>query len=60
MVRAIDKERILGTVKHEKSIIDFFTGVGTGLITSCLFSPKFHNKNSSNFCWTFNDRYWVV
>ena len=23
MVRAIDKERILGTVKHEKSIIDF-------------------------------------
>ena len=40
MVRAIDKERILGTVKHEKSIIDFFTGVGTGLITSCLFSPN--------------------
>ena len=40
MVRAIDKERILGTVKREKSIIDFFTGVGTGLITSCLFSPN--------------------
>ena len=40
MVRAIDKERILGTVKHEKSIIDFFTGVGTRLITSCLFSPN--------------------
>ena len=40
MVRAIDKERILGTVKHEKSIIDFFTGVGTGLITCCLFSPN--------------------
>ena len=39
MVRAIDKERILGTVKHEKSIIDFL-GVGTGLITSCLFSPN--------------------
>lgn len=23
MVKAIDKERVLGTIKHEKSIIDF-------------------------------------
>ena len=39
MVRTIDKERILGTVKREKSIMDFFTGAGTGIVASCLFSP---------------------
>ena len=39
MVRAIDKERILGTVKREKSIMDFFSGAGTGIVASCLFSP---------------------
>lgn len=26
-------------IKHEKSIIDFFTGAGTGLVLSCLSSP---------------------
>lgn len=26
-------------IKHEKSIIDFFTGAGTGIVVSCLFSP---------------------
>ena len=60
MVRAIDKERILGTVKHEKSIIDFFYGCRYRTDYILLVFPKFHNKNSSNFCWTFNDRYWVV
>lgn len=39
MVKAIDKERVLGTIKHEKSITDFFTGAGTGIVASCLFSP---------------------
>lgn len=39
MVAAIDRERVLGTLKREKSIIDFFTGAGTGLVASCLFSP---------------------
>lgn len=39
MVRTIDKERMLGTIKHEKSIVDFFTGAGTGLVASCLLSP---------------------
>jgi len=39
MVKAIDKERMLGMIKKEKSIIDFFTGSGTGIIVSCLFSP---------------------
>ena len=32
MVKAMDKERALGTIKHEKSIIDFFTGAGTGIV----------------------------
>ena len=39
MVKAMYKERVLGTIKHEKSIIDFFTGAGTGIVVSCLFSP---------------------
>lgn len=39
MVTAIDRERILGTIRKEKSIIEFFTGAGTGIIASCLFSP---------------------
>lgn len=39
MVKTIDKERVLGKIKKEKSIIDFFTGAGNGIIVSCLLSP---------------------
>ena len=39
MVKAIDRERILGAIKREKTVIDFFTGAGTGIVASCLFSP---------------------
>lgn len=40
MVKTIDKERLYGTVlKREKNINGFFTGSGTGMIISCLFSP---------------------
>ena len=39
MVTTIDRERVLGKIKNEKSIIDFFTGAGTGIIVSCLLSP---------------------
>ena len=39
MGKTIDKERVLGKIKKEKSIIDFFTGAGTGIIVSCLLSP---------------------
>ena len=39
MVKAIDRERALGTIKREKAVIDFFTGAGTGIVASCLFSP---------------------
>ena len=39
MVKAMDKERALCTIKHEKSIIDSLTGAGTGIVASCLFSP---------------------
>lgn len=39
MVLSIDKERVMGTIKHEKSGADFFTGAGTGIVVSCLFSP---------------------
>lgn len=38
MVKSIDKERSIGTIKHKKSITDSFSGVGTGLVISCLFS----------------------
>ena len=39
MVQSIDKERVMETIKHEKSVVDFFTGAGTGIVASCLFSP---------------------
>lgn len=40
MIKEIDKERLYGTfVKKEKSVIDFFTGAGTGIVVSCLMSP---------------------
>ena len=39
MVQSIDKERVMGIIKYEKSVVDFFTGAGTGIIVSCLFSP---------------------
>ena len=39
MVQSMDKERAMGVIKREKSIVDFFTGAGTGIIVSCLFSP---------------------
>ena len=39
MVQSIYKERVMGIIKREKSVVDFFTGVGTGIIVSCLFSP---------------------
>lgn len=31
MVQSMDKERSMGIIKHEKSIVDFFTGAGTGI-----------------------------
>lgn len=40
MVRTIDKERMYGTyVRHQKSMIDFLTGSGTGILISCLMAP---------------------
>ena len=38
MVQSMDKERAMGIIKHEKSIVDFFTGPGTGIVVSYLFS----------------------
>ena len=39
MVKTIDKERMHSKIKHAKSIIDIFSGAGTGIIVSCLISP---------------------
>ena len=40
MVKTIDKERLYEEVfKHKQSIIDSFTGAGTGLVMSCSKSP---------------------
>lgn len=38
MVQAIDRERIIGKIKREKSLVDFLTGAGGGLVVSCLLS----------------------
>lgn len=44
MVKRIDQERMFGTVRRERSITDFFTGAGTGLMASGLFSPASPGK----------------
>lgn len=40
MVSVIDKERLLGRIRRERTIADSFTGAGTGILASCLFSPN--------------------
>ena len=40
MVRAIDRERAAGEIRREKTLIDMFTGAGTGIVASCLLSPQ--------------------
>lgn len=40
MIKEMDKARVLGEVKHEQTLTDFFTGAGTGIVVSCLFSPS--------------------
>jgi transcriptional regulator with XRE-family HTH domain len=39
MVQAIDQERAAGAIRREKALIDMFTGAGTGIVASSLFSP---------------------
>ena len=34
-----EDSKMVKKIKKEKSIIDFFTGAGTGIIVSCLLSP---------------------
>ena len=48
MVKTIDKERVLGKIKKEKSIIDFFIGAGSGIIVACFFSPDSSVRSASN------------
>ena len=40
LVQTIDRERAAGTLRREKTLIDMFTGAGTGIVASCLFSPR--------------------
>lgn len=49
MVKTIDKERMLSKIKHAKSVIDIFSGAGTGIIVSCLISPDSIRKTIAVF-----------
>ena len=40
MIKKIDKERVMGIIRQEQSVTDFFTGAGTGIVVSCLLSPN--------------------
>ena len=41
MIVSIDKERISGReIEREKSIIDSFTGAGTGILLSCVWAAE--------------------
>ena len=37
MVQSIDKERVMGIIKREKSVVDFFTGAGPELLYLAYF-----------------------
>ena len=60
MVQSIDKERVMGIIKHEKSVVDFFTGAGTGIIVSCLFSPDSSVKTTVIIVGIIMVWYWLV
>lgn len=49
MVKTIDKERMHSKIKHARSIIDIFSGAGTGIIVSCLISPDSIRKTIAVF-----------
>ena len=36
MVQSIDKERVMGIIKREKSVVDFFTVIIVGIIMVCI------------------------
>lgn len=41
MVESIDKERITGReIERERTIIDSFTGAGTGILLSCVWAAE--------------------
>ena len=41
MIESIDKERISGReIEREKTIIDSFTGAGTGILLSCVWAAE--------------------
>ena len=60
MVQSIDKERAMGIIKHEKSIVDFFYRCRNRNCGILLIFPGFIDKNYSHYCWNYNDRYRLV
>ena len=48
MIARIDYERMYGSIKKRLSIINFFTGSGTGLLFSGLFARK---PSTGAVCW---------
>lgn len=40
MVKAIDRQRMAGTIKRRKKFTDMLIGAGTGIVISCLFSSS--------------------
>ena len=48
MVEAIDKERVLGKIKHEKSLVDFFTGAGTGIVGFAMIGIGWYKRAKSD------------
>ena len=45
MIKSIDKERISGRgIDRERTIIDSFTGAGTGILVSCVWAAESAQK----------------
>ena len=59
MVQSIDKERVMGTIKHEKSVVDFLQVLEPELLYLAYFTG-FIGKNYGYYCWNYNGMYWMV
>lgn len=59
MVQSIDKERVMGTIKHEKSVVDFLQVLNRNYCILLIFT-EFIGKNYGYYCWDYNGMYWMV
>ena len=60
MVESIDKERVMGIIKHEKSVVDFFYRCWNRNYCILFIFTGFIGKNHGYYCRNYNGMYWMV